>query len=419
MNPRTVALLAFVLVVGATVWWAARSPGTTWNDTELALIDSLWLGNLPPLPADPTNAVADDPIAASLGHRLFFDPRMSANGAVSCATCHKPELQFTDGLPLGIGVTEGKRNTMGLVGVAYSAWYFWDGRKDSQWSQALGPLENELEHATTRVQAVRVLAVSPGYRADYERLFGALPDFTDSARFPVTATPLGDASAVAAWEAMTASDRELVNRAFANLGKALAAYQRRLMPGETDFDRYAAALRSGANTDQHLSGAAQAGLKLFIGRASCVNCHNGPLLTNNEFHNTGVLPAPGQLPAMARTEAVREALNDPFNCLGPYSDDNTACAELLFAKASDEQIGARRTPSLRGVAETAPYMHAGQIATLEAVLDHYNLAQLSLVGHNEAKPLNLRATELRMLREFLLSLSAPIAADSRWLAPPS
>ena len=194
MNPRTVALLAFVLVVGATVWWAARSPGTTWNDTELALIDSLWLGNLPPLPADPTNAVADDPIAASLGHRLFFDPRMSANGAVSCATCHKPELQFTDGLPLGIGVTEGKRNTMGLVGVAYSAWFFWDGRKDSQWSQALGPLENELEHATTRVQAVRVLAVSPGYRADYERLFGALPDFTDSARFPVTATPLGDAS---------------------------------------------------------------------------------------------------------------------------------------------------------------------------------------------------------------------------------
>src|SRR5690606_24719240 len=98
--------------------------------------------------------------------------------------------------------------------------------------------------------------------------------------------------------------------------------------------------------------------------------------------------------------------NDEFNCLGPYSDAPAeACAELRFARSGDELIGAQRTASLRNLAYTAPYMHAGQIATLEAVVDHYNRAEVAVVGHNEAKPLGLRAIEKRQLLAFLMSLS--------------
>ena len=300
----------------------------------------------------------------------------------------------------------------------YSAWYFWDGRKDSLWSQALAPLENHLEHGANRMQLVHLLVSDPGYRTEYEHVFGDLPDFGDPTRFPPAASPLGNQTEIQAWQAMSTADQLAVNQVFANMGKALAAYQRLLLPGPAPFDHYVAALLTGEDTHEHLNGAARAGLKLFIGGASCINCHNGPLFTNNEFHNTGVLPGIGQLPGMGRTEGVRKAQSDPFNCLGEFSDDVGGCAELRFAKSDDDVIGARRTPSLRNVTATAPYMHAGQIATLEAVLDHYNRAELALVGHNEAKPLNLRPAELKMLHAFLETLTGPMAVEPRWLAPP-
>ena len=411
-------LVMFAGLCGGTWWLVQQSSEQQWSDEELLLVRSLWLGSLPELPADPTNRVGDDAAAARLGHRLFFDTRLSANGGVSCATCHQPDRPFTDGLALGQGLATGRRNTMGLIGTAYSPWYFWDGRKDSQWSQALGPLENHLEHGGNRLQLVRTMSEDAAYASAYQRIFGPLPDIGDTTRFPASASPLGDETAVAAWTAMHSADQHAVNQVFANMGKALAAYQRLLQPGPAPFDVFAEKLLAGQEADGDLSGAAQAGLKLFIGKASCINCHNGPLLTNNEFHNTGVLPAPGQLPGMGRSEGIRLAHEDPFNCLGAFSDDPNACAELRYAKVNDEVLAARRTPSLRNVAETAPYMHAGQLATLEAVLNHYNAAVPALVGHNEAKPLNLRPAELRMLEAFLQALTGPIATDPKWLAPP-
>src|SRR5690606_15553813 len=107
---------------------------------------SLSIKSLPPLPPDPSNRYGDDPRAAALGHQLFFDTRLSANGKVSCATCHDPGRDFQDGLPLAVGVGTNTRRTMPIAGTAYSPWMFWDGRKDSQWSQALGPLESPVEH---------------------------------------------------------------------------------------------------------------------------------------------------------------------------------------------------------------------------------------------------------------------------------
>jgi hypothetical protein len=118
----------------------------SWSAEETALITALSLSQLPELPPDPSNRVADDPAAAALGEQLFADTRLSSNGEVSCASCHLPERQFQDDLALAKGVGVTTRRTMPIAGTAYSPWLFWDGRKDSQWSQALGPLESAVEH---------------------------------------------------------------------------------------------------------------------------------------------------------------------------------------------------------------------------------------------------------------------------------
>ncbi len=390
------AILTTTIVLAGVVFWSMRPPAPgAWTEAEFELLRSLWIGSLPPLPAGPSNAVADNPRAAHLGQQLFFDTRLSANGAVSCATCHQPERLFTDGLDVAQGVARGTRHTMGLAGVAYSPWMFWDGRKDSVWSQALGPLESPIEHGGNRTQFVNLLASDDHYRTEYTALFGKLPEL-----------PAQDAA---------------IAEVFANMGKAIAAYERLLLPGESPFDRYVQLLleRDEQLMDSILSVDEVAGLRLFIGEAQCINCHNGPLFTNNEFHNTAVLPAAGELPSMGRVAAVREARADPFNCFGDFSDDPHAnCAELRFARTGDDLIGAHKTPSLRNVALTAPYMHAGQMNSLAEIIDQYDRAPPALIGHNEAKTLNLSGNERRQLETFLHTLSAPLATSPEWLAAP-
>ena len=417
--------IAMALVLAATwAWFRTPVPQAPWTDVERRALDSLWVGNLPPLPPAPGNAVADDPRAQRLGHRLFFDVRLSANGQVSCATCHQPARRFADALPRALGLAVGDFNTMSLVGAAYSPWFFWDGRRDSLWSQALSPLESPLEQGVARTSLARFVAEDPLYREQYADLFGFLSDFGDLRRFPESAGPGGDPESEAAWAGMAPADREAVNGVFVNLGKALAAYQRLLLPGETAFDRYVEALFSGASADpgvdrQELNRPQKEGLRLFIGKAQCLNCHNGPLFSNHEFHNTGVLPATGQLPDKGRIEGVEIVRNDPFNCLGRYSDAQAHdCAELRFARTGDELAGARKTPSLRNLLGTGPFMHAGQMRTVREILEHYNRARPAIVGHNEAKPLNLLPHELRRLEAFLSALDAPMAVAPAWLVPP-
>ena len=164
-------------------------------------------------------------------------------------------------------------------------------------------------------------------------------------------------------------------RVFANIGKAIAAFERSLTPPETRFDRFAKALAAGkqpAKADD-LTGEERAGLKLFIGKAQCTRCHNGPRFTDGHFHNTGVPPVPGLPQDLGRETGVAKVAADPFNCLGAYRDgSDAACGELRFmVKDRPELRRAYKTPSLRGAATRPPYMHAGQIATLEAVIDHY------------------------------------------------
>jgi cytochrome c peroxidase len=359
-----------------------------WTESELDTLRSLSLDSLPPLPPDPGNTVADEVDAARLGKQLFFDPRLSANGGISCATCHQPERRFTDGLQKGQAIGMSRRNTPSIVGLAYSPWLYWDGRKDSLWSQALAPLEDPNEHGSNREHIVSVIASDAGYRESYEALFGSSPD------------------------------EDEVDRAFANVGKAIAAYERLLIHGPSRFDRYVESLSIDGN-EELLTNEELHGLRLFIGEAQCTQCHNGPLFTNHEFHNTGVLSFPGEVPDKGRVQGVREAMADPFNCLGEFNDDSDrVCDELEFARTGPEVIGAVRTPSLRNLEHTAPFMHKGQMATLREVLEHYNEALPAMIGHNEAKPLGLSARELDQLEAFLGTLAAKLATDEEWLRHP-
>lgn len=405
-------LLLLGVGAGSWFWWAdTERVAEIWTEAEVATLRTLWLGTLPPLPGDPSNQYADNPQAAALGEKLFFDTRFSANGLVACGTCHLPTLGFQDGRALAQGVGTTNRRTMPIAGTAYSPWLFWDGRKDSQWAQALGPLESAVEHGGTRTQYTHLIATY--YRAEYEAIFGPLPDL---AHLPPTAGPVADPSARAAWESLSGPDQAIVNTIYANLGKAIAAYERTLMPGETRFDVYVQAVLNGdvsqmttTFTDDEV-----AGLRLFLGRGNCTRCHNGPLLTDNDFHNTAVPPAPSLPLDTGRAAGATQVLADEFNCLGPYSDAAPAqCAELRFILSTGTQLQAAfKPPSLRNVATRPPYMHAGQIATLEEVLTHYSNAPLAHIGQSELEPLHLSAAELAQLLAFLQTLNElpPIAS---------
>ncbi|HEY0825998.1 MAG TPA: cytochrome c peroxidase, partial [Ramlibacter sp.] len=389
-----------------------------WTPANLAQLQELSLARLPPLPPDPSNRVADDERAAELGQRLFFDQRLSANGKVACASCHLPDKLFQDGTPRAKGVGTTDRRTMSIIGTARSPWQFWDGRKDSQWAQALGPLESAVEHGGDRTQYVHLLAAH--YRAEYEAIFGAMPDLRG---LPKHAGPVPDPQANAAWRALPQGERDRVSGVFANLGKAIAAYERRIEPGPSRFDAYveAAAAGEGARMQSTLSRDEVAGLRLFLGKAQCVQCHGGPLFTNNEFHNTGV-PAARGLPAdSGRLAGAKQVLQDEFNCLGPFSDAKPQqCGEIRFLAADNtSQLRQFRVPSLRNVAERAPYMHAGQFATLRKVVEHYNRAPAAPQGHSELQPLGLSPIEIDQLVAFLGTLSGPVKAEARWLQAPA
>jgi cytochrome c peroxidase len=404
MGRTLLFVLPVIAVVGAFAVAMAVGGQSGWSETEKTLIVSMSLGQLPDLPPDPSNRVADDPAAAKLGEALFSDTRFSGNGKVACASCHLADRQFQDDRPRGLGMGTTDRRTMPIAGTAYSPWLFWDGRKDSQWSQALGPMESPVEHGGDRLQYAHLIAEY--YAAPYEALFGPLPDLS---ALPAHAAPTGTPEAVAEWNALGEAERDSVNRVFSNMGKAIAAFERTILPQETRFDRYADAIAAGAEPagDAALTEEELQGLRLFVGKAECTKCHNGPLFTDNHFHNTGI-PSAGTEPDLGRALGATQVQADPFNCLGAYSDaDQSACAELKYMVADGEDLeGAFKPPSLRGVTQRAPYMNAGQVATLNDVLRHYSSAPEAPVGHSELNPLNLSVEEIAALEAFLKTLEA-------------
>lgn len=410
MTGRLLRWLGAAAWAGATLGAATEkaAPAPEFSPQELARI--LKHSPLPPLPRDETNAVADDPTAAWLGQALFFDTRLSANGKVSCATCHDPQRSFADGRALAQGLGLGRRHTPALWNLAYNRWFFWDGRSDALWSQALKPIEAPTEMGGSRLAVVALLAADARLGTAYTQVFGALPE---RARWPQAGGPLApDWAGRLAWADLGDQEQIAVDRVFANVGKALAAYQRRLVSRQAPFDVFVEGLRTGdAVKLAALSPAARRGLKLFVGRGNCSVCHAGPTFSDLEFHDIGV-PLSAEVPAPdpGRLEGLRALLLDPFSASGLFSDerDGPRARTTRFVRPREDDLGAVKTPTLRNAARTPPYMHQGQFASLRDVLHFYSTHEgrrgLPAQQERVLVPLRLTASELEDLSAFLAAL---------------
>jgi cytochrome c peroxidase len=404
----------------------ARDLGFTESEKQRILRHS----PLPPVPIDETNQVADDPRAVLLGQFLFFDERLSTNGKVSCATCHDPRKAFADEKPVAEGIAQAARHTPALWNVAYNRWFFWDGRADSLWAQALQPIENPVEMGFSRLGVMHHIARDRPLREAYESVFGLLPDVTDSTRFPAKGRPVADQPdhpEHRAWQSMSESDRHAANAVMANVAKAIAAYERKLVSRDSPFDRFAAALRSNdLKGVAEYPDAAKRGLNLFFGRGNCRFCHGGPNFTDGEFHTTRIPPRGGG-PARdaARYDGVELVKRDPFSAAGRYSANSggPGAEKIETLVNKPDNWGLFKTPSLRNVARTAPYMHQGQFATLREVLQFYSTFDGALPPDHHARetilrPLNMSDAEMDDLIAFLESLT-DTAIDPKLMKRPN
>ncbi len=290
------------------------------------------------LPVPEENPIT--PAKTALGRRLFFDPILSRDFTLSCASCHDPRRAFTDSLSVAVGVQgrHGTRNAPTLVNRAYGKAQFWDGRAASLEEQALQPIDNPDEFDMTVEEVVARLKSHHDYPAFFQAAFGRGANSED-------------------------------------MGRALATYVRTIFSGEAPIDRY----REGDR--EAVSEQARRGLRLFQGKANCTACHLGPTFTDEQFHNTGVAWRDGELLDVGR-----------FKVTGKQEDR-----------------GRFKTPSLREVFRTAPYMHDGSFATLTEVIEFYNLGgNANPYLDPELRPLRLSPEEKQALRAFLQTLSGTI-----------
>ncbi len=404
--------LCLLLLFGVVSVCASAQTNEAFSEKELRSL--LRLSPLPPPPADPSNAYSENPIAARLGKRLFFDPRLSASGTMSCATCHDPARSWSDGQRHVDSKVLFPRNVPSLRNSVYNRWFYWDGRADSAWSQALGPLENDTEMAGSRLALLHLIRTDPKLLQEYRAIFGELPgDADDLERFPLQARPVHkqeDHPLQQAWTSMAEADRDAANRVFTHIGKAIAAFERGIIVGETAFDRYVARVKLGdtaASTE--FPPAAVRGLRLFVGRGECTLCHSGPNISDGEFHDVGIALGVGQRVDPARHRGVLTLMLSPFTRVGEYADAETPNAPVQYLDAVTHQLGQFKTPTLRGVADTAPYMHDGRFENLHQVVRFYSTREgASPLGHPTTllKPLGLSDAEIDDLVAFLRTLSA-------------
>lgn len=346
--------------------------GLSWASLGGALV--LALAMLVMAAARPAFGSPDDELGlVRLGERLFFDTRLSADGTVSCATCHRPDLAFQDGRQVAVGVAgrTGTRNTPSLLDVAQQTSLFWDGRRDALASQALDPLLNPVEHGlASEAELLMKLRLDAGYVR-------------------------------AARAAGGGSDGLTVDQASA----ALAAFQRTLVSGPTPFDRFRA-----GNT-LALSAPARRGWQLFTGAAQCGRCHLAPdearpLFTDHQFHSlaVGLRAIERKLPEL--TTRLATLRNGGARLDHSVLSDPDMAALGRYAVTLDPQdIGKFKTPGLRNVALTAPYMHDGSIETLADAIDH----EIYYRGTQDGRPLILTPAEREDLLAFLQALTSDVS----------
>jgi len=394
---------------------------------DIAFLSTFSLDALPPLPASAGNKYADNIDAAKFGHQLFFDKRLSRNGKISCASCHKPELFFTDGLAKAKALGTSKRSSPTLLGAAWSPWQYWDGRKDSLWAQALGPIEHPDEMGLSRTGLAR--KIIRYYPDQYQSIFGEFDNTRAVRRASKKATPVGNKRSQKKWRKIAPTTQDQINRIFTNTGKALMAYQRMLRTPPSRFDGFIQALQreDKIQYQQQFNLDEVRGLRLFMGKANCASCHNGPLFTNFEFHNIGAPEADESDVDLGRYSGVAALTQDEFTCLSKWSDAHEhACEEMTFLKRTGpELVGAFKTPTLRNISATSPYMQSGQFPTLRTVVEHYNRPippfydreQHPNRPHFDILPLKLSEDEIQQLLAFLETLTSQYPKDDIWWAP--
>jgi cytochrome c peroxidase len=381
-----IAALAALAIAGGAALMAKFEPPVAFSAAERTAI--LAHGPWPqPRTRDPSNRVSGNPAAIALGKQLFSDTRLSGDGRRSCATCHDPARFFADGRDRSVGHGRGDRNAIALANLRLNRWFGWAGAADSLWAQSVRPILDEKELAATAQLVRERLAGDTAIAATYARLFGS----------PLMAD---------------ASDVVLVN-----LAKALAAFQEIITTGRTAFDEFRDALERGdRGAMARYPAAAQRGSRIFVGKGQCSACHHGPNFTNGEFDDVGVpyFAEKGRVD-QGRHGGIAALRASPFNLLGAFNDDPAkATAEpTRHVEPQHRNWGEFRVPSLRNVAETAPYMHNGSLATLEAAVRHYSEVDVERLhgddGARLVRPLRLSPQEASDLVSFLKTLSGPLS----------
>jgi len=392
-----------------------------WSNTELALIESLRLDKLKP-PIDASNRFMGNAKAIALGEALFNEVGLSATGEVSCATCHQTGKGFADGNRFSVGSKQTVRHTPALLGISHADWFYWDGRRDSLWAQAITPIETVGEMDNNRTDAVRFIAGHPDYANAFKELASEeaafFPELSDTQRFPVGASPFG--AGKLNWHRMAQTDKTNINRAYATLGKILASFEATLQHKAGAFDHWASAVDKAKSQGSPFGAEEQAGLKLFLDlpKTQCLRCHNGALFTNQGFHNVATAESLISDPTRSshdfgRMLGLQAVIVDPFNCSGEFSDASREdCEHLTFARRQNlnETIdGAFKVPSLRNLQNTAPYFHDGRFASLEEVMEHYRNQKTDGKGErldrvSEVPDIDITDTERDQLVAFLKTL---------------
>lgn len=329
-------------------------------------------------PIDTSNSIRNNSLAQKFGEQLFFDAGLSANGTMACSSCHIPDNFFIDSLPVAQGLVPLKRNTPSLLNTAQNIWFGWGGESDSLWSHSIIPLTSKKEMATSAERIQEYMTQSEAYRNTYAALFSTNPNEHNSEQVLV------------------------------NIAKALAAYQQTLTTKPSQFDSFRTALLAG-NKEQAATYAlsAQRGLKLFIGKGKCSLCHFGPNFSNGEFADIGVpfFTKDGVDPG--RYDGIKQVKISPYNRLGAYSDHNDSGKRTHSVNLQHRNWGEFKVPSLRGIKNTAPFMHNGSLATLADVINHYSTVseeRLHADGEKIIQALNLSAQETSDLLAFLNTL---------------
>jgi cytochrome c peroxidase len=338
----------------------------------------------PPKLVDASNRAQGRPAAVAWGLALFFDSRLSADGRLSCASCHLPGLAFQDGRPVAQGRAEapaGLRNTPSLLDSAARRWLGWDGAHDSLWAASLAPLMAPDEMGQTPGRLAALVRSNEPLRLGYERSFGR-------------AVPADD------------------ERVAVDLAKALAAYQATLVSARTPFDAFRDALARGdLRAAATFPMDAQRGLRLFMGAARCSVCHVGPAFSNGEFADIGVpFFVPGGVDP-GRHAGLHKLMASRMNRLGPFNDAAAADPGAVSTRhvlIEPRHFGEFRVPGLRQLTHTAPYMHNGSLATIEDVVRHYaelDEDRLHADGERILRRLDLSPQQASDLAAFLRSLS--------------